>query len=184
MVQAQGPILALDLASSTGVCLAKHGAICYASQLDLGRHRVKAAGGKERWEPSPLGRRCAVLMSYLDTVAGNDPTVQVAYEEVCRWSGFQAAHIYCALRGLVHQWAYARDRTLYPYSVGTIKKSATGKGNADKNAMIRAAQEKWPLATGHHGDKFTDNMADAMHIADLHWRTHHADQGLRDTTHI
>lgn len=47
------------------------------------------------------------------------------------------------------------------YSPATIKKHATGKGNASKGDMIKAAQEKFR-------DKFVidDDEADALHLLD------------------
>lgn len=47
------------------------------------------------------------------------------------------------------------------YSASEIKKFATGKGNAKKDAMIKAAQEKY----GYVGND--DNTADALHIYHL-----------------
>jgi Holliday junction resolvasome RuvABC endonuclease subunit len=44
------------------------------------------------------------------------------------------------------------------YSAKEIKQFATGKGNANKEAMITAAKKMYP---GFDGD---DNVADAMHI--------------------
>jgi Holliday junction resolvasome RuvABC endonuclease subunit len=43
----------------------------------------------------------------------------------------------------------------------TVKKHATGKGNAKKFEMVRAAREKWP---GQHIND--DNQADALHVLD------------------
>jgi crossover junction endodeoxyribonuclease RuvC len=47
------------------------------------------------------------------------------------------------------------------YSSGEIKKFATGKGNANKYAMILAAEKKY----GYKGDD--DNEADALHLLHL-----------------
>ena len=47
------------------------------------------------------------------------------------------------------------------YSSKEIKKFATGKGNAGKPAMIKAAQDKY----GYPGND--DNEADALHILEL-----------------
>ena len=43
------------------------------------------------------------------------------------------------------------------YSANEIKKTATGKGNAGKPAMVKAAKAKWPLI-----DIIDDNHADAL----------------------
>lgn len=47
------------------------------------------------------------------------------------------------------------------YSATEIKRFATGKGNANKDAMVKAAQEKY----GYDGTD--DNIADAIHIYQL-----------------
>ncbi|PIE08965.1 MAG: hypothetical protein CSA73_01055, partial [Rhodobacterales bacterium] len=57
-------------------------------------------------------------------------------------------------------WAELRGAPYQGVPVGTIKKHATGKGNAPKQAMIAAAQ-----ARGFR--PADDNEADA--IAILHW---------------
>lgn len=184
MVQAPLTTIALDLASSTGVCVAGDGRIVDVLELTLGSERdINTKTGKLRTVTTTLGRRCALLREGLDHVAGKwgGPYV-IVYEEVCRWSGFQAAHIYCALRGITHHWAHERSIPLVSYSPGEIKKHATGKGNADKIAMIQAAQRRWPNSLV--GLQLTDNMADAMHIADIYWSKTHADQRLRDSAHI
>lgn len=48
------------------------------------------------------------------------------------------------------------------YSPSEIKKHATGKGNANKDAMLATAREKWPLAGIED-----DNQADALWLLDL-----------------
>jgi Holliday junction resolvasome RuvABC endonuclease subunit len=84
----------------------------------------------------------------------------VAFEEVRGHKGTDAAHIY---GGLVATLSEECERRGLPYvgiPVGSVKKFATGKGNAGKGAMIEAAQEMWP---GWSGD---DNEADARWIAE------------------
>lgn len=51
-------------------------------------------------------------------------------------------------------------RQLGEVSPAQVKQHATGKGNADKAAMIAAAETRW------HPRTFTDNEADAAWIAD------------------
>lgn len=84
----------------------------------------------------------------------------VAYEEVRRHLGVDAAHIY---GGLIAQLAAHCEEAGKPYlgiPVGTAKKAATGKGNADKGAMVEAARE----FTGR-ADLDDDNEADAIFVA-------------------
>ena len=47
------------------------------------------------------------------------------------------------------------------YNLAQIKRHATGKGNANKEAMVKAAEEKLGVAVGD------DNEADALWILDL-----------------
>lgn len=79
----------------------------------------------------------------------------VLYEEVHRHIGNAAGHIYGAFWGQLTAWC---EREGFPYQgvpVQTIKKFATGKGNAKKDAVIAAMQ----LLGLHPRD---DNEADAM----------------------
>ena len=79
----------------------------------------------------------------------------VYFEEVRRHAGTDAAHIYGGFLAILTAFCESHN---IPYSgipVGTIKKAATGKGNASKDDMIAAARRE-----GHNpGD---DNEADAL----------------------
>ncbi len=89
------------------------------------------------------------------------PELVVYFEEVRRHMGTDAAHIY---GGFMAELTAFCDGNKIPYSglpVGTIKKHATGKGNAGKQAMIDAANKKWPDA-----NITDDNEADARWILD------------------
>jgi Holliday junction resolvasome RuvABC endonuclease subunit len=83
------------------------------------------------------------------------PAGMIAYELVRRHAGTQAAHAYGAYEGILHMASCGR--TLVPYPVGTIKRHATGVGNASKSDMINAA-----LMRGH--TPCDDNEADALAI--------------------
>jgi Holliday junction resolvasome RuvABC endonuclease subunit len=55
------------------------------------------------------------------------------------------------------------ERAKIPYTsipVATIKREATGKGNADKDAMVAAARARWPGF-----EPATDDEADARFLA-------------------
>lgn len=82
----------------------------------------------------------------------------IAYEEVRRHMGTDAAHIYGALTGEIQKQGEVRGIPYYAIPVGTIKKFATGKGNADKEAMVAAALRRW-------GAVLTHDEADARFIA-------------------
>ena len=88
------------------------------------------------------------------------PVAAIWFEEVRRHVGTDAAHIYGGLMATLTTWAELRDVPYQGVPVGTIKRHATGKGNAAKEAMIAAAR-----ARGYN--PADDNEADA--IAILHW---------------
>lgn len=88
------------------------------------------------------------------------PLATLAYEEVRRHMGVDAAHVYGAIRGHLQRVCEESGVAYCPIPVGTVKKLATGKGNADKDAMVVAARARW----GHEPED--DNEADALWIAD------------------
>lgn len=104
------------------------------------------------------GMRFVRARSWLLTII---PTVDlIYYEEVRRHKGVDAAHIY---GGLLSHVTGVCEELGKPYAgipVGTIKRHATGKGNANKAAMIRAMMDK-----GHKPED--DNEADALAL--LHY---------------
>lgn len=85
----------------------------------------------------------------------------VVFENVRRHMGTDAAHVYGGI--VAHLTAFCEEAQI-PYqgiAVGTIKKTATGKGNADKAQMVDAARKRWPDA-----NISDDNEADARWIAE------------------
>jgi len=78
------------------------------------------------------------------------------------FAGTDAAHIYGGFLGMLTAWSEEHDVPYEGVPVGTIKRYATGKGNANKAAMIAAIQ-----ARGFR--PADDNEADA--IALLLWAT-------------
>ena len=65
------------------------------------------------------------------------------------------------LIGLMEQWCEKNKVQYRSYSASEIKKFATGKGNAGKPAVIKAAQDK----LGYIGED--DNEADALWLLEL-----------------
>lgn len=127
----------------------------------------RLAPQKSRKMDSP-GMRWLRLLAYLREL---DKTVReitgagiglLAYEEVRRHKGTDAAHCYGGIVAHLQSWADGAGVTSYGIPVGQIKTFATGKGNAAKGQMIEAAREKWP------GLRIEDdNEADARWIATL-----------------
>lgn len=94
----------------------------------------------------------------------------VAFEEVRRHMGVDAAHIYGGVVAVISAWCEQNKVPYHAIPVQHIKKLATGKGNANKEAMLAAAKERWP--TWPFVD---DNEADARFIA-LHAATEFSKQ--------
>ena len=63
----------------------------------------------------------------------------VVFEDVKRHLGTYAAHIYGGLLSHLQVWCVTNDVQFTGIPVGTIKKFATGKGNAGKPLMVKAA---------------------------------------------
>lgn len=101
------------------------------------------------------------LRAYLREVLDRFPPDLVAYEEVRMHRGVDAAHIYGGIVAVLVEECETRK---IPYSAihyAKAKKVATGKGNADKAAMVAAAAARWPRA-----EAYDDNEADARWIAE------------------
>ena len=143
------PLLALDLGTHTGWALRGRDGTVTSGTEHFQPHRFEGGGMRylrfKRWL-TELGQA-----GMLDAVY---------FEEVRRHAGVDAAHAYGGFLAHLTAWC---ERYQIPYQgvpVGTIKKHATGRGNADKAAMVAAMRAK-----GHAvGD---DNEADALAL--LHW---------------
>ncbi len=79
----------------------------------------------------------------------------IYFEEVRRHAGVDAAHAYGGFLATLTAWCEHHQIAYAGVPVGTIKKHATGKGNADKAAMITAVMARGYLPTD-------DNEADAL----------------------
>ena len=112
------------------------------------------------------GMRFVRLRRYLEEMK---PTM-IVYEEVAaRFKSTAAAMMYGGIRSVVT--AFCEERKV-PYAgipVGTVKKRATGKGNANKEAMIQAAinffgADQLDVVRAGKGD---DDIADALWLCQL-----------------
>jgi Holliday junction resolvasome RuvABC endonuclease subunit len=146
-------IIALDLGTTTGWAMA---------ELRLGSHLISS--GIQSFKPQRYeggGMRYLRFRRWLDTLAGDGQKLDACYyEEVRRHAATDAAHVYGGLLATLSSWCEANS---VPYSgvpVGTIKRHATGKGNAGKAMVIEAMK-----AAGHSPQD--DNEADALAL--LHW---------------
>lgn len=138
-------ILALDLGTTTGW------ATGFGNVITSGTESFKPG----RYEGG--GMRYLRFSRWLDEVHGVATVSECYFEEVRRHQGVDAAHVYGGLLAHLTAWC---ERHGVPYQgvpVGTIKKYATGKGNAGKPEMIDAAR-----VLGYH--PADDNEADAIHL--------------------
>ena len=88
----------------------------------------------------------------------------VAYEEVARHLGTHAAHIYGGFLAILQEMCEERKIEFVGVPVGTIKKFATGRGNASKDMMIKAANQltgRGDTGSGNPEPVVDDNEADA-----------------------
>ena len=146
-------ILALDLGSTTGWALRApegqiaHGFVSFKSQ------RFEGGGMRylrfRRW-----------LTDMKATLAAPEGPGAVYFEEVRRHLGVDAAHVYGGLLATLTAWCEHHEIPYQGVPVGTIKRHATGHGNAGKHEVITAMR-----ALGHAVTD--DNEADALAI--LHW---------------
>ncbi|PLT17167.1 crossover junction endodeoxyribonuclease RuvC [Ralstonia mannitolilytica] len=143
-------ILALDLGTRTGWAL---------QHLD-----GTITSGTEQFKPQRFeggGMRFLRFKRWLnDLYAASQHINAVFFEEVRRHAGVDAAHAYGGFMGHLTAWCEHHNIPYQGVPVGTIKKHATGKGNASKDEMVASAR-----ASGHA--PVDDNEADALAL--LHW---------------
>jgi hypothetical protein len=140
-------ILALDLGTSTGWALRSPDGLITSGTLSLRPSRYD--GGGMRY------LRFSGWLAELDRLSG--PISAIWFEEVRRHAGTDAAHIYGGFLATLTAWCERESVAYQGVPVSTIKRFATGKGNAPKDAMIAAAR-----ARGF--SPADDNEADAIAI--------------------
>ena len=138
-------LLSLDLGTSTGWAIRNEYGRIVSGTASFKPRRFEGGGMRylrfERW----LGET--------RNVSGRIDAVY--FEEVRRHIGVDAAHAYGGFLAQLTAWCEHHSIPYEGVPVGTIKKHATGKGNADKDAMIAAMRGK-----GHSPED--DNEADAL----------------------
>ena len=143
-------VLAIDLGTTTGWALRARDQQIAHGFISLKPQRFEGGGMRflrfKRW------------LSELKDMATDIHAVY--FEEVRRHAGVDAAHVYGGLMATLTTWCEHHKVPYQGVPVGTIKKHATGKGNASKDDVIAAMR-----ALGH--PVTDDNEADALAI--LHW---------------
>ncbi len=143
-------ILALDLGTTTGWAIrTPDGAITSGTQ-SFRPQRFEGGGMRflrfKRW--------LTELKAHADGIDS------LHFEEVRRHVSTDAAHAYGGFLATLTSWCEHHQIPYQGVPVGTIKKHATGKGNASKDEMISAMRRLGHVPTD-------DNEADALAI--LHW---------------
>jgi Holliday junction resolvasome RuvABC endonuclease subunit len=137
-------ILALDLGTTTGWAV---------------RNGINLYKGTQNFKPQRFeggGMRYLRFRHWLDemlTMIGEDMTIY--FEEVRHHTGVDAAHAYGGFLASLTSWCEEHHVPYLGIPVGTIKKHATGKGNANKQQMLEAIRAKG-FEPGN------DNEADAL----------------------
>lgn len=143
-------ILALDLGTTTGWAL-RDSTGCITS-------------GSESFRPQRFeggGMRYLRFRRWISEIQESVSEIQFLYfEEVRRHVGVDAAHAYGGFLATLTAWCEHHQIPYQGVPVGTIKKHATGKGNASKDEMVASIR-----ARGHQ--PADDNEADALAL--LHW---------------
>jgi crossover junction endodeoxyribonuclease RuvC len=88
---------------------------------------------------------------------------KIYYEQVRRHEGTDAAHLYGAFYGIMVLAAHMHHVPVEGVPVANIKKFGTGRGNADKRAMVEAAARLgYADLCQAHAKNPNDNAADAL----------------------
>lgn len=149
-------LLTIDLGTRCGWCL-RSGSNTVSGVWDLKGGRYEGGGMRfvrfrQMLQQMSLPLNAKPNISVLD----QDHAVKlVAYEEVRRHMGVDAAHVYGGLQAVLTAWCEDHKIPYEGVPVGTIKKHVTGKGNADKAAMVAAVRK-------HGFEPADDNEADAI----------------------
>lgn len=141
--------LALDLGTTTGWAVMRDGTIEHCDMWDLSPKR-----GDSPVQRFLLfrGRLRATRLAYPDVA-------DVVYEDAVGHQHNYAGEIFGGFKYTLLLWCCDNGIRFRGIPVLTLKKWATGKGNAKKSAMVVAACEKTDLVIVDH------NVADAVLLA-------------------
>lgn len=152
MAPAHHAILALDLGTTTGWALRGQNGGITSGTMTFRPSRFE--GGGMRF------LRFRGWLAEVATLSGG--VARIVLEEVRAHAGTDAAHLYGGFLAHLSAWCEERSIAYQGVPVATIKRFATGKGNADKAKMVAAIQARGFAPAD-------DNEADA--IALLLWAT-------------
>lgn len=147
------PTIYIDIGTTTGWCLwpmpAPGGCVHGFAAMKAGRFES-------------VGVRWLKFLAFLNQTDDEHGIDEVVYEEVRAHRGTDAAHAYGGYVAHLQAWALQRNIPYRTVTVQAAKKAVTGKGNADKAAVIAGVR-----ALGHA--VADENEADAIALlrADL-----------------
>lgn len=150
-----GSILSFDLGTTTGWAMMVNG---------------KISSGSVNFQPTRFDSSHSRYTQFRRWLATNDNRAvdEVVYEAVRRHNGAIAAQTYGGFMATLQMWCDAKSIPYEGVAVGTIKKFATGHGNASKLSMVEAMEKR--------GHKPRDaNEADPLAL--LYWRLEQASLG-------
>jgi Holliday junction resolvasome RuvABC endonuclease subunit len=140
-------ILALDLGTRTGWSLCDGEGLITSGVVEF---------KQDRWQGG--GMRFLRFRAWLDEIHRlSGGFEQLFYEQVRRHAGTDASHLYGGWLAILEVWCEQNSVAYQGVPVGTIKRHATGHGNANKQAMIDAARKRGFSPAD-------DNEADAIAI--------------------
>lgn len=169
-------ILSLDIATKSGFCL-----------WDTVKNKPRTAGiinskirtkATKTLEADHLGKRLFKLdqslnkiFQYVDSSRNMPPIELISYERITMGvrAGGRTAAVARHLEAIVIHHAFTIGVPIMDFATGTVKKFATGNGNALKEDMMTAAEETWPDFINQLVDNgnYDDNVADAIWVAAL-----------------
>lgn len=119
---------------------------------------------------SPGGYKFSQAYKLITGLISPDGQTVIYYEKAARHVGTAAAHAAGGYYAMIQAVGYDNCVHTHAVSVGSVKKFATGKGNADKAMMIETANEEWGVlsgaqAAGSHIAHNEDDRADALWVA-------------------
>lgn len=148
-------VLALDLGTMTGWAAADDTGIIRSGVLDCSVRPGESEGF-----------RYLRFRTNLQNILGWWRPTAVGYEVVRFFRGGSASRVYLGLEGVLKCVAAEHGLELVGWPVGTVKKRATGRGNAGKDAVVQAARDMWP-AWEPEVPRKVDDEADARWVAVL-----------------
>ncbi len=144
-------ILGLDPGTVTGWALGEHAPateVSFSGIWQLGRRGASQ------------GQRFGQFDNCLAAILRNYDVKLVAYE-MAHHRGGPATALAGGLVALIEMAAYRKGIETMVLHSSTIKKHATGRGNAEKSSMVEAGRRKFTLTTA------ADDEVDALWIYDL-----------------